>query len=163
MPIAVCAVTSHTHTLSLSLPLSLSSPLPPGSQINLELARRPSAYVIKPNKHQFSYSFVCLMCQKSVVRNVSPSVTPLVTSIVSFDSQYSTFHHQNPHLSCAYYAISHFLTGHFYSFLYSCNGIFFNLYILMRLSAMQHPQPEDVYPEFPPQPQSFHPYSHNRR
>ena len=116
-----------------------------------------------PNKHQFSYSFVCLMCQKSVVRNVSPSVTPLVTSIIFFDSQYSTFHHQNPHLSCAYYAISPFLTGHFYSFLYSCNGSFFNPYILMCLSAMQHLQPEDVYPEFSPQPQSFHPDSCNRR
>ena len=35
--------------------------------------------------------------------------------------------------------------------------------ILMRISAMQHPQPEDVYPEFPPQPQSFHPHSRDFR
>jgi len=35
--------------------------------------------------------------------------------------------------------------------------------ILMRLSAMQHPQPKDVYPEFPPQPQSFHPHSRDFR
>ena len=28
---------------------------------------------------------------------------------------------------------------------------------------MQHPQPEATYPEFPPQPQSFHPHSHDFR
>jgi len=54
---------------------------------------------------------------------------------------------------------------HLYSLLYSRNGIFSTRTcdILTRLSAMQHSQPEAAYPEFPSQPQSFHPHSHDFR
>jgi len=76
----------------------------------------------------------------------------------------------SPHLSPAYHAKSHFLAhlrasgrfwGRFYSLLYSCNGFFSTRTcdILTHLSIVQHPQPENVYPEFPPQMQSSHPHS----
>ena len=33
--------------------------------------------------------------------------------------------------------------------------------VLTCLLATQHAHPEDVYPEFPPQPQSLHPHAHD--
>ena len=59
-------------------------------------------------------------------------------------------------LSGFWYVLGALLLTHFY--IVSID-FFFDPYILTRLSATQHPQPEDVHPEFPPQVQRFHPYS----
>ena len=136
-----------------------------------------------PINTNFPYLFICLTHEKSVVRSLSLGDIPLVTSNVFPAPQYSSFcglrwDSLTPSVLptlvtvTSYYALSHFLTflpsfwyvlGHSYSLLYSCNGIFFNPYTLTRLLAMQYPQPEDVFPEFPSQPQSFQLHSRDFR